>query len=80
MPSRAHEDIRRLLKEFGLTADETITAYMVETKPSRPLRLRITLEDITDYEHSVLDDATVQETHDNPRSVLRVEIEGEVGP
>ena len=82
MPSNSHEDIRRLLKEFGLTADETVSAYIVEKKPSRPLRLRITLEDITDYEHSLLDDATEQETHDGPGANrhLRVEVEGEVGP
>jgi hypothetical protein len=57
-------------------------AYIGETKPSRRLRLRITLEDITDYEHSLLDDATEQETHDRPERArpLRVEVEGEVGP
>ena len=50
MPSNAHEDIRKLLKEFGLTADETVSAYLIEEKPSRPLRLRIVLEDVTAYE------------------------------
>jgi len=65
MRSRAHDDIRRLLKEFGLTADETVSAYLIETKPDRPLRLRIVLEDMTDY-------ATP------PPRPLRVEVEGEV--
>jgi hypothetical protein len=67
MQSRAHEDIRKLLKEFGLTADETISAYLIETKPSKPLRLRIVLEDITGYDSA-------------PAKSLRVEIEGEVVP
>jgi hypothetical protein len=67
MPSHAHEDIRRMLKEFGLTADETVSAYLLETKPARPLKLRITLEDLTDYEAM-------------PEKPLRVEVEGSVGP
>jgi len=67
MPSNAHEDIRKLLKEFGLTADETVTAYLIEEKPGRPLRLRIVLEDVTPY-------AT------RPSKPLRVEVEGEVAP
>jgi hypothetical protein len=67
MPSTAHDDIRRLLKEFGLTADETVTAYLIETKPSRPLQLRIVLEDMTRYESP-------------PSQALRVEVAGEVGP
>ncbi len=67
MRSRAHDDIRRLLKEFGLTADETVSAYLIETKPSRPLRLRIVLEDLTEYDSP-------------PSRPLRVELEGEVAP
>jgi hypothetical protein len=81
MPSSAHEDIRRLLKEFGLTADETVSSYLVETRPSRPLRLRLTLEDITDYDHQLLDDATDQETGGTrAEPPLRVVVEGEIGP
>ena len=66
-PSSAHDDIRRLLKEFGLTADETITTYLVETKPSQPLRLRVVLEDLTEYAQP-------------PMRALRVEVEGQVVP
>ena len=68
MPSQSHEDIRRFLKEFGLTADETITAYLVENKPASPLKLRITLEDLTD-------EGTLS---GHPR--LKLEVEGEVRP
>jgi hypothetical protein len=67
MPSNAHEDIRRLLKEFGLTADETVSAYLIEHKPERPLRLRIVLEDVTEHEVA-------------PSQPLRVEVEGVVSP
>jgi hypothetical protein len=67
MPSNVHEDIRKLLKEFGLTADETVSAYLIENKVDRPLRLRITLEDVTAYETS-------------PSDPLRVVVEGDVSP
>lgn len=67
MPSTAHDDIRRLLKEFGLTADETVTTYLIETKPAQSLHLRIVLEDLTRYESP-------------PAHPLRVEVAGEVGP
>jgi len=67
MRTSAHDDIRELLKEFGLTADETVSAYLIETKPSQPLQLRIVLEDVTQYESP-------------PGRTLRVEIEGQVVP
>ena len=67
MRSQAHDDIRKLLKEFGLTADETVSAYLIESKPDRPLRLRIVLEDLTAYDEA-------------PSKPLRVEVEGEVTP
>jgi hypothetical protein len=67
MPSDAHEDIRKLLKEFGLTADETVSAYLIEEKPGVPLRLRIVLEDMTGYPSP-------------PARLLRVEVEGDVSP
>ncbi len=64
MNSATHDDIRKLLKQFGLTADETLSAYIVENKPTQPLRLRIVLEEITDV----------------GASPLRVEVEGVVKP
>jgi hypothetical protein len=67
MPSNAHDDIRKLLKEFGLTADETVSAYLIEEKPAQPLRLRIVLEDLTTYANP-------------PARPLRVEVEGDVKP
>ena len=67
MPSGAHDDIRKILKEFGLTADETISEYLVEMKPSRPLQVRIVLEDLTEYESP-------------PEQPLRIEVEGTITP
>ena len=67
MHSAAHDEIRRLLKEFGLTADETVSAYLIENKPARPIRLRIILEDVTAYDEP-------------PERSLRVEVVGEVTP
>jgi hypothetical protein len=67
MRSSAHDDIRKLLKEFGLTADETVSAYIIQSKPSRPLKLRIRLEDLTQYDQP-------------PTAPLSVEVEGEVRP
>jgi len=45
----ARDDIRRLLKEFGVRADGAIVAHMAAAARERPLRLRCTLEDLTDY-------------------------------
>jgi hypothetical protein len=63
MRSSTHDDIRKLLKQFGLTADETVSAYIIENKPVRPLRLRIVLEEVSDPAAP---------------SPLRVEVEGQV--
>ncbi|WP_299024965.1 DUF6494 family protein [uncultured Thermanaerothrix sp.] len=59
-------DIRRLLKTFGVQADEAITRYLEQIPGDFPLRLRITLEDLTDY-------------GPNPPTVpLRLIVEGEI--
>ncbi len=43
------KDIRRLLKTFGVKADETIQAYLDQNPRGTPLKIRITLEDLTEY-------------------------------
>ena len=43
------KDIRRLLKTFGVKADEAIQSYLEQNPRGIPLKLRITLEDLTDY-------------------------------
>lgn len=59
-------DIRRLLKTFGIQADEAIIAHLARNPDGGPLRLRLTLTDLTDY-------GTAQ-----PDPPLHLEIEGEV--
>ncbi|HSM58069.1 MAG TPA: hypothetical protein VK879_18075 [Candidatus Sulfomarinibacteraceae bacterium] len=52
MSDNRRQDIRRLLKTFGVRADETISAYLEEHGDVEELRVRVTLEDLTDYEGS----------------------------
>ncbi len=66
MNEETREDIRRLLKTFGIQADEAIMEYLSRVPGNGPLVLRIALEDLTDYG----DDA--------PEEWLYVEVEGEV--
>ena len=41
--------IRKLLKNFGIRADEAIIAHLAANPDRPPLNLRITLTDMTDY-------------------------------
>ena len=45
----SRDDIRRLLKTFGVKADEAILSHLVRTPGGPPLRIRLILEDLTDY-------------------------------
>ncbi len=49
MEDNTRMDIRRLLKTFGVKADELIMAHVMRHPDALPLQLRVTLEDITDY-------------------------------
>lgn len=60
-------DVRRLLKRFGVQADEAVVRHLAQQPGPRPLRLRCTLEDRTDYGGAA------------PASPLAVTVEGEVG-
>jgi hypothetical protein len=60
------QDIRRLLKTFGIRADEAIIAYQARHPDTGTLRLRLTLEDETDYGSSP------------PGEKLFLEVKGEV--
>jgi hypothetical protein len=66
MEETSRDDIRRLLKQFGVRADEAVIAHLARTSGSQPLRLRLTLEDLTDY------------SSNPPPSPLHLEIEGEI--
>ncbi len=46
MSEHTQDDIRRLLRSFGIKADAAISSYLAERKPARPLRLRVVVEEI----------------------------------
>jgi len=65
MEETSRNDIRKFLKTFGIQADEAIVAHLARNPGIQPLRLRITLSDLTDYE-----------TPPNP--ALHLEMDGEI--
>jgi hypothetical protein len=67
MGNSSRDDIRKLLKTFGIEADEKIVTFLARSTASKPLHLRITLDDLTDY------------GDDPPHEKLHLEIEGQVG-
>ena len=66
MDDNTRQDIRSLLKTFGIQADEAIMAFLENAPGEGPLRLRLTLSDVTDYGGSP------------PAEPLHLEIEGQV--
>ena len=66
MSDTTRNDIRRLLKTFGVKADATLTAYLEQNQGVDRLRVRVTLEDHTDYEGSP------------PSDPLHLEVEEEI--
>lgn len=68
MEETSRDDIRRLLKRFGIQADEAVIAHLARNPDAGPLRVRLILEDLTDY-----GDAT-------PEEPLHLELEGEIRP
>ena len=66
MESASRDDIRRLLKAFGVKADELVVAHLARTPSPGPLRLALVLEDRTEYGPTP------------PAERLHLEIEGEV--
>ena len=65
MDSPSRDDIRRLLKTFGVGADEAVIRHLARTSHPGPFRVRLTLEDLTDYGAA-------------PGERLGFEVEGEV--
>ena len=63
MDENSRKDIRRLLKTFGIQADEAIVAHLTNHPQVEKLHLRVTLEDLTQYDH------------DNPVVPLRLQVE-----
>jgi hypothetical protein len=64
--STSRDDIRKLLKTFGIQADEAVIAHLAVNPGEQPLRLRLILEDVTDYGENP------------PEEPLHLEIEGEI--
>jgi hypothetical protein len=66
MEESSRHDIRRLLKTFGIQADEALIAHLARNPGAGPWRVRLVLEDLTDYGDSP------------PAETLSVVIEGEI--
>lgn len=66
MEDQTRHDIRRLLKSFGIQADEAIVAFISRYPGTTPLHVRITLQDLTEYGDMPLGQPLV------------VEVEGEI--
>jgi hypothetical protein len=66
MGNTSRDDIRNLLKSFGLRADEAIIAHLARNPGEKPLKLRLILEDITEYGDAA------------PSESLHFEIDGEI--
>jgi len=66
MGGNGREDIRSLLKTFGIKADEIVIAHLARNPGEIPLQIRLILEDQTDYGDNT------------PETPLHLEIEGEI--
>lgn len=66
MESTSRDDIRGLLKSFGIKADEAIIAHLARNPGDKPLSLKLILEDTTDYGDAA------------PTESLHLEIEGDI--
>jgi hypothetical protein len=44
-----NDDIRRLLRNFGMQADQAMQAQATRTKGVQVLKFRLVVEDVTDY-------------------------------
>lgn len=66
MSDQSRDDIRRLLKTFGVRADKALVAHLASNPNVDALRVRVTLEDLTDY------------GDDPPQEPLHIEVEEEI--
>ena len=67
MENGSRKDIRRILKTFGIKADEAMIAHLARNPDVSKLKIRIVLEDLTDYgegkQDGVLSFAVEDEVH-----------------
>ena len=68
MDDSSRSDIRKLLKTFGIQADEAIVAHLARNPGAGPLHIQMQLTDLTDY------DATP------PDQLLGLVVEGTIRP
>ena len=66
MDDSSRKDIRRILKTFGIRADEALVAHLARNPHISALRVKITLQDVTDYGDS------------KPSQPLHLEVEDEI--
>jgi hypothetical protein len=62
----SRNDIRRILKTFGIQADEAMVAHLARHPEVGKLQIRLVLQDLTDYSDSP------------PKEPLHLEMEGEI--
>lgn len=67
MEGTSRDDIRSLLKSFGIQADEAIVSHLARHPGEDPLHLRLTLQDLTEY------------GDESPSEPLQFELEGTIG-
>ena len=66
MDDSSRNDIRRLLKTFGIQADEEMVAHLARNPDIENLQVRLVLQDLTDYGDSP------------PGEPLHLEMEGQI--
>ncbi len=62
----SRKDIRRILKTFGIRADESMVAHLARNPNLSSIQVRLTLEDVTEY------------SEDPPPEKLHLMIEDEI--
>tara|TARA_B100000900_G_scaffold155124_1_gene131781 strand:+ start:275 stop:484 length:210 start_codon:yes stop_codon:yes gene_type:complete len=58
------KDIRALLKTFGVMADEAIVGHIAKNPTIDTLKLKVTLEDMTDYGDNDIETLELEVTKD----------------
>ena len=58
------KDIRALLKTFGVMADEAIVGHIAKNPTIDTLKLKVTLEDTTDYGDNDIETLELEVTKD----------------
>lgn len=66
MEESSRNDIRRLLKTFGIQADEAMIAHLARNPEIMRLQVRLVLQDLTDYGDT------------SPEERLHLEMDGEI--